>query len=86
LNLTARPGFTYFQPGTIRAMRIIDDLRASGTECYYTMDAGSNLKVLVQSANVPAVMQRLSDQLPDAILTPTGFGPGISISRLGEEE
>jgi diphosphomevalonate decarboxylase len=86
LNLTARPGFTYFQPDTIRAMRVVDDLRASGVECYYTMDAGSNLKVLVQSGDVSAVMHRLSHDLPHAMLTRAGFGPGISVSRLGEKE
>lgn len=79
LNLTARPGFTYFQPDTLRGMRLVEELRSEGVECYFTMDAGSNLKVLVQSVNERTVLGRFREELPYAQVTASGFGPGLSI-------
>ena len=48
INLTAQPEFTYFEPDTIRAIKLVEDLRKEGIECYYTIDAGPNIKVICE--------------------------------------
>lgn len=82
LNLTARPGFTYFEPQTLQVLQEVDQLRQEGVECYYTMDAGPNVKVLVQSGNEQTVLDRLRAVLPHATMMSTGAGPGIHMASL----
>jgi diphosphomevalonate decarboxylase len=77
LNMTAHPGFTYFQPSTLTAMSTLDELNDAGVECYYTMDAGPNVKVLARSGNVEEIGRRLGQALPAATMTTTSFGPGV---------
>ena len=43
---TANPPFTYFNEKTYEAMDFVKNLRNSGEKCYFTMDAGPNVKVL----------------------------------------
>ena len=43
---TANPPFTYFNEKTYEAMDFVKNLRNNGEKCYFTMDAGSNVKVL----------------------------------------
>ena len=43
---TANPPFTYFNEKTYEAMDFVKNLRNNGEKCYFTMDAGPNVKVL----------------------------------------
>ena len=43
---TANPPFSYFNEKTYEAMDFVKNLRNSGEKCYFTMDAGPNVKVL----------------------------------------
>ncbi len=42
----SQPSFTYLTPATEAAMARVRDLRQAGERCYFTMDAGPNVKVL----------------------------------------
>lgn len=44
--LGAEPPILYWESGTIEVMQHIQSLRSSGIQVYYTIDAGSNVKVL----------------------------------------
>lgn len=59
LTMSADPGFTYFEAGTLQAIRAIKNLRESGINCYYTMDAGPNVKVIYD----PQDRQKIIDSL-----------------------
>lgn len=78
INLTAQPGFTYFEPDTIRAIKLVAQLRARGIECYYTIDAGPNVKVLCQLRNVKDVTNSFESVFKNAKIVNASFGPGIS--------
>lgn len=52
------PPLLYWQPDSVAAMHSIWQLRASGTEVYFTMDAGPNLKLLYSAADEAAVKQQ----------------------------
>ena len=43
---TANPPFSYLTDASYQAMDKVKTLRASGEQCYFTMDAGPNVKVL----------------------------------------
>lgn len=46
VNEDANPPFTYLTDATYKAMDDVRQLRARGERCYFTMDAGPNVKVL----------------------------------------
>ena len=43
---TANPPFSYFNEKTYEAIDFVKNLRNNGEKCYFTMDAGPNVKVL----------------------------------------
>ena len=43
---TANPPFSYLTEASYQAMDRVKALRMSGEKCYFTMDAGPNVKVL----------------------------------------
>lgn len=45
-TLTATPSFSYLTDASYAAMERVKSLRKSGETCYFTMDAGPNVKVL----------------------------------------
>ncbi|EEW53025.1 diphosphomevalonate decarboxylase [Limosilactobacillus antri] len=79
LTLSAAPGFTYFDSDTLKAMAIVRELRANGINCYFTMDAGPNVKVIYDRVNREAVYSSLADQLGADRLVVAKPGPGIKI-------
>lgn len=60
-SLAAKPGILYWQPATVQLMHILWEIRKSGLECYFTIDAGPNIKVLVEKAQIETLKSRLSD-------------------------
>ncbi|MCI1979145.1 MAG: diphosphomevalonate decarboxylase [Bifidobacteriaceae bacterium] len=81
LNLTARPGFTYFQPETLLAISTVEQLNAAGVECYFTIDAGPNIKVLTRAGNVEEIVSRFKQVLPEVTIAASSFGPGVEFLR-----
>ncbi|MFK5675538.1 MULTISPECIES: diphosphomevalonate decarboxylase [unclassified Ligilactobacillus] len=79
LNLTATPHFTYFTAGSLTAMRCVEELRATGIPCYYTMDAGPNVKVLCEEQHVPSVLTKLQHCFNANDLLVAHPGPGVQI-------
>lgn len=74
--LAANPSFSYFQPETMTAIHLVQALRQDGIPCYLTMDAGPNVKILCQSANIPKIQQAFSQYFrPDQIIV-AHPGPG----------
>jgi diphosphomevalonate decarboxylase len=57
--LAARPAIRYFAPDTLAVMDAVVALRKSGTEAYYTMDAGPHVKVLCRTESAVAVARAL---------------------------
>ena len=77
VNLTAQPGFTYFEPDTIRAIKLVELLRREGIECYYTIDAGPNVKVMTRLKNVKEITKRFISEFDNVKIVNASFGPGI---------
>lgn len=78
INLSAQPPFTYFEPDTIKAIKLVQDLRKNGIECYYTIDAGPNVKVLCQLRNVKDIKEHFESSFNNVNIVDASFGPGIT--------
>lgn len=74
-SLAADPSFTYFEPDSLKAMATVRNLRDQGIPCYFTMDAGPNVKILCQKESVPAIRAALSKDFSDDQLILASPGP-----------
>ena len=73
---TANPPFSYLTEASYQAMDKVKALRASGEQCYFTMDAGPNVKVLCMEEDLDRLAEHLrkdyqvivsrTKELPDA--------------------
>lgn len=77
LTLSANPDFLYFNGMTLDAMNEVKRLRHAGVECYYTVDAGPNVKVICQTKNVDTIANTFSKILGPEKVTVAKPGPGI---------
>ena len=79
LTLSADPGFTYFNGETLTIIKAVEDLRKQGVNCYYTMDAGPNVKVIYDRGNRSKIVEELSNIVGPERLVVSQPGPGIKI-------
>lgn len=78
-TLAAKPPFTYWSADSLKAMQTVRDLRTSGIPCYFTMDAGPNVKVLVEKKNQTAVQAAFTELFSRQQVISAHAGPGITI-------
>ncbi len=78
INLSAQPGFTYFEPATIKAIKLVEQLRKNGIECYYTIDAGPNVKVMTRLKNVKEIINQFVSVFDNVKIVNASFGPGLT--------
>ena len=58
--MSAVPPIIYWQPETLNVLRLVDELNKKGLDCYATMDAGPNVKILTRQSNVELIIDELS--------------------------
>ncbi len=81
-TLAAVPPFTYWSPDSLRAMNLVRSIRQAGLPCYFTMDAGPNVKVLCQKKDVAAIFEALSSTFSDQQMVVAYAGPGIELLEM----
>lgn len=77
-TLAAVPPFTYWSPDSLKAMNAVKKIRAAGLACYFTMDAGPNVKVLCQKKDVAKIEAELVKYFEKEQLITAFSGPGIT--------
>lgn len=77
-TLSATPPFTYFNADTLRVLDIVSDLRSEGVNCYYTMDAGPNVKIICEDQDVETVLGRLRPTFGQNKLVVAKPGPRLT--------
>ena len=81
-NLGAQPPFTYLVPESYEAMRIVHECREAGLPCYFTMDAGPNVKVLIEKKNQQAIVDKFLETFDQAqIITSDITHSGVEIIK-----
>lgn len=73
----AVPNFTYFQPQTLAILDAVRNIRKLGVECYSTVDAGPNVKIICASSNNELIMDKLATIINRNQLLVCKPGPGI---------
>ncbi|WP_048760707.1 diphosphomevalonate decarboxylase [Corynebacterium vitaeruminis] len=74
--LGALPPVRYWNPDSVAALDLVATLRDEGTECYATMDAGPNVKVLCRSGDAETIAQRFRAEFEDIDVLVSSSGPG----------
>lgn len=59
--MAAKPPVLYWQPDTIKVLQKVESLRSEGFECYATMDAGPNVKILTRKSQVQTIYEKMSE-------------------------
>lgn len=81
-NLGAQPPFTYLVQESYDAMAIVHECREMGLPCYFTMDAGPNVKVLVEKKNKQAVIEQFKKHFDDSkIIASDIIATGVEIIK-----
>ncbi|MHC5375135.1 diphosphomevalonate decarboxylase [Enterococcus sp. LJL120] len=78
-TLGAQPPFTYWSPNSLVAMNRVRELRTAGFDCYFTMDAGPNVKILTKKNQVPALIEELKQTFSPEQIISAAAGPGLEI-------
>lgn len=79
INLSAQPGFTYFEPDTLKLIDLVHKLRQNGIECYYTIDAGPNVKILCSLRNRKNIISAVHKLLGNVKIVDASFGSGVQV-------
>ncbi|MBG9983184.1 diphosphomevalonate decarboxylase [Aerococcaceae bacterium DSM 111020] len=83
--LAANPSFNYFEPKTLVAINKVQQMRDQGLSCYYTMDAGPNVKILCPFSQIEQIKKILMEDFNEdqLIISLPGRAP-YSIDSLGQ--
>ncbi len=77
-NLGSTPPFTYLVQESYDVMALVHECREAGYPCYFTMDAGPNVKILVEKKNKQQIIDKLltqfdNNQIIDSDIIATGI-------------
>lgn len=78
-TLGADPPFSYFLPETLHVIQVVKTLRQNGYLCYFTMDAGPNIKVICAGSQSRTIADQLKKALPNLDLAIAKPGPGAHL-------
>lgn len=81
----AVPPVVYWAPDTLVLLELVRSLRAGGLECYATMDAGPNVKVLCRATDVDAVAEAVLAARPGTAVIRARSGEGARLIENGDE-
>lgn len=77
LTLSSDPSYLYINADSLEVINMVKELRENGVECYYTMDAGPNVKIICQSDNIKSITDKLSGKFDNDQIKVSGPGEGI---------
>lgn len=78
--LGANPPISYWEPDSVLAMQMVRQLRKKGIPCYFTMDAGPNVKVLCRLSDSEKIKTAfLNYFIEDQLIV---SGPGSDLKEI----
>jgi len=80
---TSIPAINYWQPETIDIMNVVKKLRDNGIDCYFTIDAGPNVKILCLRKDLEDIKKSVQavGAVKQFIVCGVGYGVG-AVGRL----
>ena len=58
---TSKPEINYWKPETLQLMDKVRDLRGKSINCYFTIDAGPNVKILCLQKDIDAIICQIRE-------------------------
>lgn len=82
--ITTKPAIIYWKPATMEIINSVLSWRNEGVECYFTIDAGPNVKVMCLGMNEKEIRKRLEmlDGVKKTIVCKPGEGAHITQDHL----
>lgn len=77
--LGATPPFSYWEARTVEVLTKIREIRRQGWQCYFTMDAGPNVKILCRYSDTEAIQKLLTTAFPDNPVIISKVGSGVKL-------
>lgn len=77
--LGATPPVRYWNADSVAALDLVAALRDEGTECYATMDAGPNVKVICRPSDAEAIAERFRSEFDGIDVLVSGHGPAAHL-------
>ncbi|HHY09558.1 MAG TPA: diphosphomevalonate decarboxylase, partial [Firmicutes bacterium] len=77
--LGANPPLLYWRPQSLLAIEQVKNMRREGIPCYFTMDAGPNVKIICRLSQAPLIKERLLEHFSENQIIITGPGPGAAV-------
>jgi diphosphomevalonate decarboxylase len=74
-----RPAILFLTEGTLAVMHRVRTLRSQGLPCYFTIDAGPHVKVLVEAEHADAIQRELTSMSQVKRVIPCAPGPGARL-------
>lgn len=74
---TSTPPIRYWRPASVAIQDEVAKLRQDGINCWWTMDAGPNVKVLCEPEDAPAVADALEHHVEDVHTLAVGGHPVV---------
>ena len=81
MAMTSHPPVFYWNKGTVEVMYTVFKLRESGTECYFTMDAGPNVHVMCLGKDEQKVRSALNKLTSVSLIISNKAGKGARIIK-----
>lgn len=75
--LGANPPISYWEPDSVVAMQLVRQLRKQGIPCYFTMDAGPNVKVLCRLSDSQKIKKAFLNYFNEKQLIISGPGSDL---------
>lgn len=75
--LGANPPISYWEPDSVLAMQMVRQLRKKGIPCYFTMDAGPNVKVLCRLSDSEKIKTAFLNYFSEDQLIVSGPGSDL---------
>ena len=84
LMLTTKPAIVYWNEGTIKLIHKVGEWRKRGVKCYFTIDAGPQVKILCEKKELKEIVKELKKmaEIENIIITKPGPSPRIVKNHL----
>lgn len=80
--LSSNPPIMYFEENSIKAINIVKDLREEGILAYYTMDAGSNVKIICKMSESEKIKEKLQKYFSNKDIIISGVGKDAFVEEI----
>lgn len=83
MTLTSTPPIIYWQPRTIKAMKLVEEIRKNDFPAYFTIDSGPHVCIICEGKNLKKLLQRLEkSRIKDVVVNKPSGGARLIYRNL----